>query len=818
MCKIYAGLTAQLCRIKLNVMKQQETIQIPLQGVDSEHCALIVKKGLSDLEGVLRADVDVNNKRAELTLDNPGQWRAATDKIKDLGYAVQEIKSNIPVVGMTCANCAQSVSSMVASQPGVLEAYVNFANSMLQVRYIPGLADPHDFKRLVQQIGYDLILQDGAELDLDRLEQERLKKLSRKVGLSLLFTLPTVLIAMVFMNIPYANYWMWLLTTPVLFWSGRDFFINAWKQTRNRTANMDTLVAFSTGVAYLFSAFNTLLPSVWQQKGLEAHVYFETAAVVVAFILVGKWLEEKAKGRTGSAIRKLMDLQPDEVLVKQGADFLKRSVREVVEGDVLQARPGERIAVDGMLINGNSYVNESMLTGEPLPVLKTAGTAVFAGTLNGQGSFEYRASYAADQSRLSQIIRAVQDAQGSKAPVQKLVDRISAVFVPVVISLALLSLLVWTIWGGEHGFTQGIMAMVTVLVIACPCALGLATPTAIMVGMGKGANKGILIKDAESLELARQIDMVILDKTGTITEGLPVVADVFSLIPDEDWVSVLVSIERKSEHPLAEAVVAYYKHWQGVELNAFESITGQGVQATYQGLEYRIGKRSWLEAQGLKSNPELEEKATEWLNLGKTVIWFAKDLELVSILAIEDKIKPGSAAAISRMQDMGLEVVMLTGDHEKTATAVSEEVGITRFRASQMPEDKAQFIAEQQKAGRKVAMVGDGINDSTALALADVSVAMGKGSDVALDVAKMTIISSDLRRLPEAFDLSRKTVRTIRQNLFWAFIYNLIGIPIAAGLLYPYTGFLLNPMLAGAAMALSSVSVVANSLRLHWTK
>jgi Cu2+-exporting ATPase len=612
---------------------------------------------------------------------------------------------------------------------------------------------------------------------------------------------------------------MWFLSTPVLFWLGRDFYINAWKQAKHRSANMDTLVALSTGVAYIFSVFNTLFPEFWHERGLHAHVYFEAASVIIGFILLGKLLEEKAKGNTSSAIKKLMGLQPKTVtIVQDGGYQMEIPIEQVEIGNTIVVKPGEQIAVDGIVINGNSFVDESMLSGEPVPVLKNENDKVFAGTINQKGSFQFKADKVGSETMLAHIIKMVQDAQGSKAPVQKLVDKIAGIFVPIVIVIAVASFIVWNIFGGDNGFTQGLLALITVLVIACPCALGLATPTAIMVGVGKGAEKGILIKDAESLELTKKVNAVILDKTGTITAGKPIVTNDFWSDDNPVLKQILFNIEKQSEHPLADAVVTHLKNQNTISITQFESITGKGAKADLDGETYFIGNKRLIRENKILIENSVAEKANQWGNEAKTVIWFTNKKMVIAILAIADQIKATSQKAIEKLQLSGIEVYMLTGDNEMTAKAVSEKVGIKHYKAEVLPELKAAFVKQLQQQGKVVAMVGDGINDSTALAQADVSIAMGKGSDIAMDVAKMTIISSDLTKIPEAIHLSKATVSTIKQNLFWAFIYNLIGIPIAAGILYPINGFLLNPMIAGAAMALSSVSVVSNSLWLKYKK
>ena len=747
------------------------------------------------------------------------QFKPAAPKLKP-GETVNAVRKTFPVMGMSCASCARGVENVLNLQEGVLGASVNFAASTVLVEYIPGKAGVDEMQKAVKGAGYELLVEDESQKSdvLEELHQQNYRKLrNNTLGASLL-ALPVFIIAMFFMDMPYANVIMWVLSTPVLFWFGRHFFVNAVKQARHRTANMDTLVAVSTGVAWLFSVFNTLNPEYWHARGLHSHVYFEAAAVIVAFILLGRLLEEKAKGNTSAAIKKLMGLQPKEVtIVKEEGHYLQLPVDQVNEGDVILVKPGQQIAVDGLVTTGDSYVDESMLSGEPVPVLKKEGDPVFAGTINQKGSFSFRATRVGSETRLSQIIRMVQEAQGSKAPVQKLVDRIAAVFVPVVMGIALLSFVVWVIFGGENGFTQGLLAAITVLVIACPCALGLATPTALMVGIGKGASQGILIRDAGSLELARKMDVIILDKTGTITEGKPEVTDVAWLNGDNRMEPVLVSLEKKSEHPLAEAVVRYFQT-SAVEVSDFKSITGKGASVVYDGKTYFAGNLRLLSENGIHPHGELLERSESWEKEAKSVIWFADEAQALAVIAIADRVKASSAEAIGRIRQMEIEVIMLTGDNEATAAAIAGQVGIGQYRSGLLPDQKAGFIRSLQEKGRVVAMAGDGINDSAAMAQADVSIAMGQGSDIAMDVAAMTLISSDLNKIPDAIRLSRHTVRTVRQNLFWAFIYNVIGIPVAAGVLYPFTGFLLNPMIAGAAMALSSVSVVTNSLRLKWKK
>lgn len=802
-------------------VNNREMIYIPLENVDSEHCALIVEKGLAQVKGVESQKIEINNRRAVITVTNNETIGAAVKAVKDLGYGVPTVKNSFPVLGMTCASCASSAESIVIYEAGVVNASVNFATGNLTVEYLPNITDASKLQKAVQAVGYDLLIVDEGKQQesLEAIHEEKFKKLKNKTIWAIILSLPVVAIGMFFMDMPYGNEIMWLFSTPVVLWLGKDFFINALKQTKNRLANMDTLVALSTGIAYLFSVFNMLFADFWHQRGLHAHVYFEAAAVIIAFILLGKLLEEKAKGNTSTAIKKLMGLQPKTVILILADGTEKQiPIEEVNAGDIILVKPGEKIAVDGMVISGNSYVDESMLSGEPVPVLKIKGEKVFAGTINQKGGFQFEAVKVGKETMLAQIIRMVQDAQGSKAPVQKLVDKIAGIFVPVVIGIAILTFIMWLILGGENAVVQGLLAAVTVLVIACPCALGLATPTAIMVGVGKGAENGILIKDAESLELAKKVTAIVLDKTGTITEGRPQVIDMKWLNNDDTRKDVLLSIEKQSEHPLADAVVKYLEGVANTSLSMFESITGKGAKADYNGEIYYVGNKKLLSENYITIDTSLQNQASEWGTQSKTVIWFSNSEKALAVIAISDQIKETSIQAIREMQDMGIELYMLTGDNETTAKAIAEQTGIKHYKAEVLPQHKADFVKELQKEGKVVAMVGDGINDSTALATADVSIAMGKGSDIAMDVAKMTIISSDLTKIPQAIRLSKQTVATIKQNLFWAFIYNLIGIPLAAGILYPINGFLLDPMIAGAAMALSSVSVVSNSLRLKWKK
>jgi Cu2+-exporting ATPase len=752
-------------------------------------------------------------------------------------------KQTFPVTGMTCAACASSVETILQHTDGVKSASVNFTTNTVQVEFDDS-TNPDTLNKALEDIGYGLIISDKEVSESVKEEQEKKYEAVKKqtIGAALL-AFPVFIFGMFFMDWEPGRWISLMLSIPVLFYFGSHFYTNAWKQARHRKANMDTLVALSTGIAFTFSAFNTIFPEFWHIRGIHPHVYYEAATVIIVFISFGKVLEERAKSSTGTALRKLMGLQPKTLTLIREGKPQEIKIEEVVLGDRILIKPGEKIPVDGKVLEGSSFIDESMISGEPVPVEKSVNAEVFAGTINQKGSLQIEAVKVGVSTLLSQIIKRVQEAQGSKAPVQKMVDKIAGIFVPIVILIALLTFGVWMGLADENAFSHALLTSVSVLVIACPCALGLATPTAIMVGVGKGAENQILIRDAESLELGHRVNALILDKTGTITEGKPTVvsmywadsvgsqqstvdgpqpqkvenkADADSRQWTLDQKSILHSLESKSEHPLAEAVVKYLKEKEveGVNIEDFQNITGRGVKGNFEGKSYFVGNENLLKENRIAITPELESKANEWSKEAQTVIWFANEKQCLAILGIRDQIKASSKSAILKLQNSGIEVFMLTGDNRQTATAVAREVGIRDFRAEVMPSDKSQFVKNLQEKGMIVAMVGDGINDSEALAQANVSIAMGHGSDIAMDVAKITLITSDLEKIPQAFRLSHLTVNGIKQNLFWAFIYNLIGIPIAAGVLFPINGFLLDPMIAGAAMAFSSVSVVLNSLRL----
>lgn len=731
-------------------------------------------------------------------------------------------KKVYPVMGMHCAACANNVEKIVKKQEGVEDASVNLAAAVLTVDFNSDVVSPEQLKDAVMKIGFDLIIdEDNSMEEQEEAEHSYYEQLQRKTVVAWIFALPVAFMGMFFMDFPGINWWMLVLSLPVLFYSGHAFYVNAWKQAKHFTSNMDTLVALSTSIAFLFSLFNTLYPQFWYEQGLEPHVYYEAATVIIAFVLVGKLMEEKAKGKTSMAIRKLMGLQPKTARILRDGKEEDILISELKKGDKVSVRPGERVPVDGLIVEGDTFIDESMISGEPIPVEKKLNDKVLAGTINQNGAFVMSAEKVGRETVLAQIIRMVQEAQGSKAPVQRIVDKVTAVFVPTVLAIAILTFMVWMIVGGVDDFSYAMLSAVSVLVIACPCALGLATPTALMVGIGKGAEAHILIKDAVALEQMRKVDTVVLDKTGTVTEGRPTVT---GWLHDAGWVNehkgILYAAELKSEHPLALAIVEELKKDgnKPAIIDSFESRTGRGIVVTRGGKTYWAGSHRLLNDFGAKVSDLLKSMVEEYERSGKSLVYFGEESMLLAVIVISDKVKPTSIQAVKQMQAEGKYVVLLTGDGHLTAQNVAGEINANRFIAEALPDDKENVIKELQREGRVVAMVGDGINDSQALARADVSIAMGKGTDIAMDVAMVTLMTSDLLLLPKAFKLSRKTVRLIHQNLFWAFIYNLIGIPIAAGILFLMYGILLNPMIASAAMACSSVSVVLNSLSLNWRK
>lgn len=794
-------------------------LNIPVSNLYSKNDVQEITDFLANLENVESYSIDLESKIIHLSAKKlPKVSAKLYTFLKEKDFLINTIEKTYPVLNMTCASCASSSQANLKRQLGVVDAEVNYGNGMGTIEYIPSVTSPEKLKDSLIEVGYDLVIDEtkSQEEELERYNNEGYHILKNNVMFSLVFGIPLFVIGMFFMNIPYANYIMWGLSTPILFIFGQQFFVGALRQLKSKSANMDTLVALSTSVAYAFSVFNTLFPAYWHNKGFHAHPYFEAAGLIIVFVLIGKLLEERAKGNTTEAIKKLIGLQPKSVIIIKDGQHIETSIEDVQINDIILAKPGDKIAVDGIITNGESFIDESSLTGEPIPVEKRSNEEVFSGTINQNSAIQYKALKVGNETLLAQIIQSVKNAQGSKAPVQKTVDKIAGVFVPIVLIIAVLTFIIWFILGAENSFTLALLSMITVLVIACPCALGLATPTAIMVGMGKGAENGILIKNAESLERSKKIDTIILDKTGTITEGKPKVQELIWL--DDSAKNILYTIERNSTHPLAKSISEYIGNEQNnIELKV-EDVSGKGLKSKYLNDNYYVGKISWIDELNIEKDTKIIEIINQFSEKNYTISFFGNDEKVLALIGISDEVKPSSYEAIKAFHKKGIEVIMVTGDNEFSAKAIAKEVEIDQVVANALPKDKMNIIQELQQKGKVVAMVGDGINDSAALAQADVSIAMGNGSDIAIDVAEITLIGGDLTKINQAINLSNKTVQTIHQNLFWAFIYNLIGIPIAAGILYPINGFLLNPMLAGAAMALSSVSVVTNSLLLKYKR
>jgi len=730
-------------------------------------------------------------------------------------------KQTFPVTGMTCAACASSVETILMHTDGIHSAAVNYASSTVSVSWDERIS-AQGIDQALQEVGYGLIISNQeVHVSVAAAQAKNYQQLKLQTLGAAIISLPIVVLGMFFMDWEPGRWISLALSIPVLFYFGRHFFTRAWALALHGQANMDTLVALSTSIAFLFSAFSTFFPDFWHATGVHAPVYFESAAVILVFVSLGKMLEERAKTKTGTALKKLIGLQPKTLTRLLAGIAQEIGLKEVALGYRILVKPGEKIPVDGQVLLGQSYLNESMLSGEYLPVAKGPGDPVFAGTLNQNGILEITAEKIGSTTLLAQIIQRVQEAQGSKAPVQRLVDKVSSIFVPVVLGLSILTFVSWMIFGGENALSFGLLSAVSVLVIACPCALGLATPTALMVGMGKGAEQQILIRDAKSLELGHKVSALVLDKTGTLTLGKPKVSTFWENTPEsgvdsEMLEGILLALERNSTHPLAEAVISFLDHKDlpTYTVANFENSLGAGITGKIEGQTYFLGTKKWIQSLQIPLPPAVESVEKESQEKAQTLIWLSNETQLLAVLGIEDEVKQNAKQVVKELKDMGITVYLLTGDQKAPAKAVADQVGISQYQAECLPADKSKYIQALQQQGHVVAMVGDGINDAEALAQADVSIAMGMGSDIALDIAKITLMNSDLAKIPQALRLSRLTVHGIRQNLFWAFVYNLIGIPIAAGLLYPFFGFLLDPMIASAAMALSSLSVVGNSLRL----
>jgi len=812
--------------------KKSEKAKIHIAGMTCTTCAAIIEKGLAETPGVEQANVSFASEKASIEYD-PAKVDLAKLKntISRLGYSVAARKSIFPVGGMTCASCVARVEQALSSVTGVISASVNLASEKATVEYIEGTGIA-DLKRAVKDAGYELGSEAEAVEDITVATQREIRATRNRFILAV--TLGFMILALGF-GASFAGklYLLWALATPVQFWAGRQFYRGAWGALRHRTADMNTLIAVGTSAAYFYSVVAVLFPGLFVAPGLEPHVYFDTAAIIIGLILLGRFLEARAKGGTSEAIKKLIGMQPKTARVIRDGSEVEIPVDDVEVGDLILIRPGERVPVDGIIRRGYSSIDESMITGESIPVEKKEGDEVIGATINKTGSFQFEATKVGKNTTLAQIIRLVEEAQGSKAPIQRLADVIASYFVPIVIGIATATFIIWYLVGPAPALTFALLNFVAVLIIACPCALGLATPTAIMVGTGKGAEHGILIRSAESLERSHKIRSVLLDKTGTLTRGEPRVTDIITTASSsrEEVLRLAASAERGSEHPLGEAIVraASEEKLELSPVSDFSAVPGHGIEALVKGKKVLLGNLKLIKDRGLHLNG-LEKEAHRLWEKGKTVMFLGIDNQLMGIIAVADTLKPGAKEAVEALHKMGAEVVMLTGDNQRTAEAIAQEVGIDRVFAEVLPEHKAQQVKKLQEGGRIVAMVGDGINDAPALAQADVGIAIGTGTDVAMEAADITLIGGDLGGIVTAISLSKRTMRTIKQNLFWAFAYNSALIPVAAGALYFVFGqtgvplglrFILgeygflNPMLAAGAMAASSVTVVSNSLRLR---
>jgi Cu+-exporting ATPase len=792
---------------------KQTSLQIT--GMTCATCAGTVERKLSQLRGVSKAAVNLASEKATVEYD-PSQAteNELVQAVEDAGYGVAISEVVFDVTGMTCATCVQNIETALSGLDGVVSASVNLASEKAYVRYNPEMVTVAGLKKAISDAGYKAVPADEKAGDYERQARDREQ---RRLVLLLIFSfslaIPVFVLSMVMPFDSSADNWLLLgLTTPVQFLVGWQFYVGTYKALRNRRANMDVLIALGTTAAYVYSLLVTAMPATF-----EGDVYFDTAALIISIVLLGRYLEARAKGRASEAIKKLMGLRPKTASIIVDGVETHVAVEDVEVGQIVVVRPGERIPVDGMVVEGASAVDESMLTGESMPVDKKTGDGVVGATINKDGMLKFRATKVGKDTALAQIIRLVEQAQGSKAPIQRLADSVAAVFVPAVITIALIAFIAWFVILGKP-FVFALEAAISVLVIACPCALGLATPTAIMVGTGKGAQNGILIKSAASLERAYRIDTIVFDKTGTLTEGKPVVTDVVSLggASEADILRLAASAEKGSEHPVGQAIVAAARK-EGREPSdpeSFQALSGRGVLATVEGKEVLLGNRILMNDNGVQT-ANVEETVTGLENKGKTVMLVALERKVAGLIAVSDTLRDNAAEAIGQLQRMGLETVMITGDNQRTAEAIAREAGMEKVLAQVLPDDKAREVQDLQAGGKVVAMVGDGINDAPALAQADIGIALGSGTDVAMESGDVVLVRNDLRDVPEAIRLSRYTISKVKQNLFWAFAYNTLGIPIAAGVLYPWTETLLNPVIAAAAMAFSSISVVSNSLLMN---